>query len=160
MAFRVSWVCNFRFSSRAALPVLELPLQSRSPSQNSFAHVSFLSGAVAFPSSISSDALDLTGRAYLKEWTLVMYGTTSNPDRRKRKYKSPTPAPTISTAKASTVAYVTKSPILNAPGKYGLPPSRVVIDPLRHNNLEEDTLPEMADVDVHGRDMLKAELGE
>ena len=30
----------------------------------------------------------LSGRAYLKEWTLILYGTEIHPDRRKRKWKS------------------------------------------------------------------------
>lgn len=33
-------------------------------------------------------SFSLTGRAYLKEWTLIMYGTTENPDRRTIKSSS------------------------------------------------------------------------
>ena len=62
----------------------------------------------------------IKGRAYLKEWTLILYGTSENPDRRKVKFKpaetktkvkSEIPSPTVKSKSTESSVLFTNDPI-------------------------------------------------
>lgn len=56
----------------------------------------------------------ISGRAYLKEWSLVLYGTTINPDRRKRKL---TINPVVTSPASYSASSVTMSSSSKIPTK-------------------------------------------
>lgn len=103
---------------------------------------SFEAGGGGFPSLLGT--LPLTpltadpssaGRAYLKEWSLILYGTSVHPDRRKKKARLPT----------NRVAVGMRTPVKTprpppAPGTVRRDPdSRVPPDPFA-NTIEDELI--------------------
>jgi hypothetical protein len=96
------------------------------------------------------------GRAFLKEWTLILYGTSVNPDRRQSKSKVSLPTTNTKSDKPSVplststptqdssvrlilTQSVTKSPVLN----------------IEHNNIDDSEESEEIPLsDSHSKNML------